>query len=310
MSWILLAVLAYLLLAIVNLADKFLLDKVITSARVYTFLVNTAGLLILLFAPWYLYWPGWHLFGINIAIGALFPLGLWLMYASLKNGEPSKVLVLIGGSVPVFTLLLSLFVLGERFTAYQWLSLIGLIAGAGLIAYLPAKTTWLTRLIDWLKLDNDREAMGLVEALMAALIFAIVLVASKSLYQTQSFMSAFIWLRIGSAAAVLTMLFSPRLRQELADGFSNLRGKAGGAFLANQGLAAIGFSLQNYAIFLGSVAIVNAMQGVQYAFLLIFGALLSIFKPKLIKEKITTAILVQKILAIALISISLYLLVI
>ena len=77
-------------------------------------------------------------------------------------------------------------------------------------------------------------------------------------------------------------------------------------FFSNQGIAAIGFLLQNYAIFLGSVAIVNALQGVQFAFLLVLGGLISVFFPKLLKENVSKMVIIQKILAIVLISLGLY----
>ena len=68
----------------------------------------------------------------------------------------------------------------------------------------------------------------------------------------------------------------------------------------------IGFLLQNYAIFLGSVALVNALQGVQYAFLLVLGGLISVFYPNLLKENISTKVVIQKLTAVLLISIGLY----
>ncbi|MEZ4180586.1 MAG: hypothetical protein R3B41_03715, partial [Candidatus Doudnabacteria bacterium] len=66
--------------------------------------------------------------------------------------------------------------------------------------------------------------------------------------------------------------------------------------------------LQNFAISLGSVTIVNAMQGTQYAILLIGTVILSKKFPQILKEKITTEIMIQKIAAIILISTGLVLL--
>ena len=64
--------------------------------------------------------------------------------------------------------------------------------------------------------------------------------------------------------------------------------------------------LQNYAISLGSVTLVNAMQGTQYAFLLVMAILLSRYYPRVLKEQISFAIFLQKIAAIILISGGLY----
>ncbi|MBU2575664.1 hypothetical protein KKF64_01050, partial [Patescibacteria group bacterium] len=66
---------------------------------------------------------------------------------------------------------------------------------------------------------------------------------------------------------------------------------------------ALGFVLVNYSISLASVSLVNAMQGAQYAFLLLMIILLAKKFPKIMSEKLTGAVLAQKIFAIILISI-------
>jgi hypothetical protein len=65
--------------------------------------------------------------------------------------------------------------------------------------------------------------------------------------------------------------------------------------------------IQNYAVYLGPVAIINAMQGIQYAFLLVFGIFFTVFFPKILKEDISKKIIYKKVLAILLIAIGLYL---
>ena len=62
--------------------------------------------------------------------------------------------------------------------------------------------------------------------------------------------------------------------------------------------------LQNWAIFLAPlvyVAIINALQGINYAFLLVFIIFLSLKFPKILKEEVSREILFQKIIAILLI---------
>jgi len=71
--------------------------------------------------------------------------------------------------------------------------------------------------------------------------------------------------------------------------------------------------LQNWAIALAPlafVAVISALQGVQYVFLLIFAVLLSLKSPQILKEEISRKILFQKVIAILLIAGGLTLLVI
>jgi len=81
-----------------------------------------------------------------------------------------------------------------------------------------------------------------------------------------------------------------------------------GGWLTNQGLGALGFLGQAYAISIPgvSVALVSALQSVQYALILIFATLLSVFQPKMIKEYISAKVITQKVFALIFIAIGLY----
>jgi drug/metabolite transporter (DMT)-like permease len=306
MNWLLIAIAAYLILAIVNLADKFLLEKVVPSAKTYTFLVGIMGLIVIVIAPWYLSWPGLYLWLGNIIVGALFPGALLLLYRSLKIGDASKIIPLVGGIVPVFTILLAFVFLGERFLLMQWIAIVYLLLGTVMLAYLPASNNLWSRMLHWFGLTSKKNKTAVVTAIMAGLVFALFFVGSKFLYDQQAFLSSFIWIRLGTFLASLSLLIPKKIRHEIFHGLKGLKQKKSVLFFSNQGLAAIGFLLQNYAIFLGSVAVVNALQGVQYAFLLVLGGLISVFFPKLLKENISKTIIIQKILAVVLISLGLY----
>ena len=73
----------------------------------------------------------------------------------------------------------------------------------------------------------------------------------------------------------------------------------------SKGLSALAFISLNNAIFLGSVSLVNALQGVQYVFLLMIALVLSKQFPQIIKEQISQGAVLQKIMAILLIALGL-----
>ncbi|MBT4516775.1 MAG: DMT family transporter [Candidatus Komeilibacteria bacterium] len=306
MDWLAIAIAAYLILAVVNLADKFLLENVVPSAKTYTFLVGAMGLIVIVIAPWFLTWPGVSLLLGNLLVGALFPGALLLLYRSLKIGDASKIIPLIGGVVPIFTILLAYLFLGERFLTMQWVAIIYLLLGTVMLAYLPASNTLWSKMLHWFGLKGTKNKTAVITAIAAGIVFAIFFVGSKFLYDSQPFLSSFIWIRIGTFLATLSLLIPRKVRKEIFHGLKSLKHKNSALFFSNQGIAAIGFLLQNYAIFLGSVAIVNALQGVQYAFLLVLGGLISAFFPKLLKENVSKMIIIQKILAVILISMGLY----
>ncbi|MCX6797695.1 MAG: EamA family transporter [Candidatus Falkowbacteria bacterium] len=311
MSWLVAAVVAYFILAVVNLLDKFLIDNVLKSAKAYAFIVCFLGLLIFVAAPWFLEWPGWGLFSMNILIGFIFAIALWLLYEALQRGEAARILVFIGGTTPVFSLLLSYLIFHEVYRANQYGGILLLLLGVLVIALLPRHRSFASRVLCHLRLSQNHGSGGLWLALFSALAYSLYFLSSKYSYSFQSFASAFIWSRLGAAIFVSFFLLVRRNRREIiasfTSGHSQKRNK--GLVFLNQSLGATGFIFQNYAIFLGSVALVNALQGVQYAFLLVISAGLALLAPKLLRETFSWPIVLQKTLAVILVFSGLYLLV-
>ncbi len=148
-------------------------------------------------------------------------------------------------------------------------------------------------------------ARGYLYAIIAALVFAVSFVITKQVFIEQNFVSGFVWSRLGGFIAAMAILLIPAERYNI---FSAKGGPASGGhtavlFLTGQVAGGLGFVLVNYAISLASVSLVNAMQGVQYVFLLIMIAFLGRKFPKVLSEKLSGGVLVQKLAAIALISI-------
>jgi drug/metabolite transporter (DMT)-like permease len=310
MSWFWIAILSYFLLAIVNLTDKFLIDNVLRSSKTYAFLVCFLGALIFLAAPWLLHFPGFFLLGANLITGAIFAAAIFFLYEALRRGEAARTIILIGGLIPVFSTLISWLFLGATFGAGELLGLIFLLIGIFLVAFLPGRHSFWEKL--WLSFrSEDYKKNSLLLILLASLFYALFFTATKYVYGAQEFWSAFIWVRLGAFITVLFFLFDAKSRQEI---FNNLKGDDGKKhknkniflFLANQGLGSSSFVLQNYAIFLGPVALITALQGVQYAIMMFFAFFLGLFF-KEYKEKFSWRVLIQKIIALMFISLGLYL---
>ena len=99
------------------------------------------------------------------------------------------------------------------------------------------------------------------------------------------------------------LLFSADVKEEILKK-GKIIPKSAGLYFLDQGLGGGANILQNWAIALAPlvyVAIVNALAGTQYVFLLIFTIFLSLKFPKILKEKVSREILLQKIVAILLI---------
>lgn len=298
MSWLNIAIIGYFFLALANVGDKLLISRAIRPV-VYTFFTCLLGLLVFVLAPWGLAWPGFYQLLICLATGIVFFIALFLLFKAISIAEVSRVVTIVGGLTPLFVFTFSYFFLGERLDISEITVFIMLIAGIVLVSVGEKRTLVFSK-------------KAILMALFSAFFYAGFYSLSKYIYFKQSFISGFIWIRVGAFLGTLAFLTRSSWRRAIIKAVSGqtqaISTKIKLLFLSNQTVGALGFILTNYAIALGSVTLVNAMQGVQYAFVLILTIFIVKKFPQLLREKITGRILVQKILAICLIGIGLVLL--
>lgn len=286
--YIIIAIIAYSLYAINGIIDKFLLSKAVRSPAVYAFFIGITGPFTFVLAPFGLKFISFGNLLIAILGGAAFIWALYFLYKATIQTSISRILPIEGGLVPVFTLVFAYIILDERLLGTQLIAFIFLVIGAIIISLREDKTGWHAR------------AFG--NAIIAASLFALSFVLTKYTYDHSNFISGLIWTRLGFFVVALIFLIPKSVRHAIFN--APKQTTAGNKYLyygARVTGSLSGF-LQNYAISLGSVTIVNAMQGTQYALLLIGTIFLSKYYPKILKEKVSRAILAQKILAIVLIA--------
>lgn len=316
MTWAIVAILSYFILAIVFLIDKHLLTKVIPNPKVYAFYVGTLGISVLILAPFIgFYVPEFSQVILSLLVGALFIYGLFWFYKTLQLFEPSRVIPAIGGLTPLFSfILIYIFTLGEEVLYFKELiAFILLVFGAVLISIKKEK------LIDLKSLKFSA---------ITAFFLSLPFVLMKYVFLAQPFWNGFIWRSIGGflMAICIFVLFS-EVRKEVLKKFTSqplnhseknkintekekLPKKTIILFLSNQVAGAGAAILQNWAIALAPliyIPFISALQGTQYIFLFILTIFLSLTWPfwseKIgLKEEISRKIILQKIIAIILIS--------
>ena len=198
----------------------------------------------------------------------------------------------VGGILPIFTLVLIYFFSWGKETLGIWQvsAFLFLILGTVLIAYQKSK-----------RLSSKSIKISIISAFFLALSF----VSAKFVYINYPFLLGLIWMKWGGVLMALTFLASSELRKGLLEQRVGLQKKTIAIFFSSQAAGAGAHILQNWAIALAPlmyVAFINALQGVQYAFLLIFAVLLSWRFPQILKEEIAKEVIFQKIIAILLIS--------
>lgn len=299
MLWLIITILAYFLLAAVFLVDKYLLVGPIPNPKVYSFYIGVLGIAVLALVPFidfYLLEP-LHFVWAFIS-GASFVLAIYWFFKGLKVFEPSRMVPAVGGILPIFTFLLVYLFSGGQETLKFWetTAFILLICGSFFIVYKKSKK---------ISLKSFRISV------VAAFFFALSFVFAKYIYLEHSFLLGLVWIRLGGVLMALMLLFGPKLRKELFQQRIGFQKKTAIIFFSSQATGAGAGILQNWAIALAPlsyIAFINALQGVQYVFLLIMAVFLSLKFPQIIKEEVSRETILQKIIAIILISIGLIIL--
>lgn len=317
--WLFITISAYFINAGVYVADKFLLSKKIHSSIAYAFYVGVWSVFnigLLLFWPWL---PNLRELILDLLAGLLFLVTLVFWYKALHQSEASRVVPIVGALVPIFSFILSFVFLGEALSQQQLIAFIVLICGGALISIKRTKVYSYQRVI-----TRFREIIGdimgdlparfqptgrlIVNSVAAAVFFAAYYVLMKYVYLHQPFIGSFIWSRLGSFVGVLLMLFVPGWRYLI---FKQQQGMKTPKnilfFLVVRLLAAAAFIMINWAISLGNVAIVNALQGVQYLFLFVIILLISNKFPKMLNEQLGGGVLLQKVIGTLMVCLGLYL---
>ena len=297
MDWLLITILSYFLLAVVFLVDKYFLTSSIPNPKVYVFYVGALGILSLVLAPFVgFYIPGISQIILGLLAGAAFIFGLFWFYKGLSLFEASRIIPAVGGLIPLFTFGFFYIFSGgkESMSLQEIVAFLFLISGSVLIVSEKEKFVNLK---------------SLKISLIASFFVSLSSVLIKYVYLSLPFWSGFIWKNIGGfLVALCFFIIFPQIKKEIFKKREKSNPKTATVFLANQAMGGGASVLQNWAIALAPliyVAFINALQGIQYVFLLIFTVLLSVKFPQLLKEEISGKIIFQKAAAILVIGLGL-----
>jgi uncharacterized membrane protein len=305
--WFVVAVVGHLANASSFIIDKILLRKSFRRPATYAGIVGATGALAVVLFPFGVAIPdAWGWFWMILS-GTTFVVSLLLFFGALAAGEASRVVPIIGSLIPVLTLIGTSTLFGERLSTNQLIGFALLVASTIILAGGAAHTRM------------SRNAIIL--AVTSAALFAVSSVAAKAGYDGYGFVTSFTWSRLaGVVAAVAILIWDPKAEKEFAEAVHphGVHGhaptaakverghKAVWAFVIGQSLGALGFLGVQIALSLGSAALVNALQAVQYV-LLVAVALLLRNKAHLLGEDLTHRTIMRKLFAIFVVGVGLWL---
>lgn len=300
MSWLVAAIVGHLLNAVAFIIDKTLLSSAFKRSGTYAAVIGLLSSTILILLP--LVNPN-QTPAVWVAImifGSVFIIAMWAFFEALSRAETSRIVPVVGSLIPIFTLIDSAIFVNERLAPRIFLGL----------AFLLAATILLTRGGEK-KRRLDLMTLGL--CISAAFLFAASSVSGKYAFSHAPFMDAFVLSRVFSIAiAIAIPLFLPAVREEIRSLIKPKSGQGPGPkhaalMFVGQACGALGFVGVQYAISLGSATVVNALQAVQYAAIVLVAWFGGAKLAALLKEEHSQKAILLKVVAIALVGIGLVL---
>lgn len=299
MSFLPIAVVAYIFNAGALLVDKILLRTTLPNPITYTFYVNVLQILAIFLIPFGFRFSWDNSTYFAVASGLVGILAFYTYFSSLRKAEASTVGPVVGTFNPLFSLLIGSLFLSQILTRDQHIAFFVLMIGTLIL-------TWNF----WEKGVKLNRPFLLMVA--SGFFFGVSYVLLRQAFLGMSFLDGFIISRLAAGGFALLFLLFPEARIQIFAKKQTSQGITPKSTLvllgAGQIMGALSVTLITFGISLANPALVNALFGVQYLVILIASLVLAKKNPHLLDEKLSKNIILQKVIGALVISLGLYLL--
>jgi len=283
---IFLIIFQYLVLASLDVSDKFLITKRKLEPFKYTFFTVGTGVVLLFIWPWVYAHLSLRFVLFDVAAGGWFSLAALVFYWALSEGEVSRVVPFVYGFVTVFDIIFQQVFKISDIHLQQFAAFCLLVPGALLLTYKKGKFL------------GKHAALKL---LAAAMISAYNLLWHFS-SRFGPVLNGLMWNRVGASLMVLAFLLLPLARKRIfATEHVEKKINTSFVFLAKQLVGGLNFVFISFLYATASVPVVDSLQGFRYIFLLSGSLFLSRKHKHIIEEDVDKHTIRQKLIAIGLI---------
>ncbi len=304
MTWLILATVGQFLNAIVAIFDKYIVsengkEEPVLKPFIYAFYTCLlTGAWVLIYLLGFLPLPeAWHVpsfsnvehpslvvVALSLLAAYTFFFALVSMYGALRRADASDVMPVIGAVSAVATFGLSYYFLDGVLSQTFIFGILLLSLGT----FLVSRTRF-----------DYKIALVTIHS---GLFFALHYIAMKGLFNETSFDNAFFWTRVAFVSFALSMLLVPSWLEKV-------RNQAASAGSSSRWLVILAKLVAGVAAFLilkatdwGDVAVVQALDGLKYAFIIVLSLFFSRFIPGIDDEVYDVKTVVRKIVYITLIT--------
>lgn len=283
MSWILIATVAQFINAVVAVVDKYLVTDEKRMPRpfvyaYYTCLATAFWLLIypLGLIPWFsdmgapsLYrvqLPTLEVVALSFFSAYTFFMAIVSLYGSLKRAETSDVMPVVGAVSAIVSFGLSYLFLDANYShSFIW-GVVLLATGTFAVSSLRFS------------------ANIALASIHSGLFFALHYIAMKGIFITTNFDDGFFWSRIALVLFALSWLLVPNYLDLIREQRKKTSRNTGLLVFGNKILAGVAAFMLLKATDWGDVAIVQAIDGIKFVFILLITILLANWLPRSVRE--------------------------
>jgi drug/metabolite transporter (DMT)-like permease len=286
MEWYIFALLAPAFWAMNNVFIKFLITNKYKSyfPLIFTVILCDAvfAVGVLVFGTVTYSFP----YSLLALTAGLMPLtAFWFYSKALITEEVSRIATLFQ-LIPVFVVFLSVIFLNEILGIQRYLG-IGLIVTASI-------------LISYKKADKNPFSGALKFMIPFGIVIAAYTITDKTLLGYLDYWTVFFWNLLGTFLGALFLLALPKPRTEITKTVATIGKKAVFTTFIGEGLYVIGTICSLIALSLTDASLASSLFGLQPFYVFFYTIILSLFLPRILKEKINKETLLLKASAVAL----------
>lgn len=293
MNWFLIGLIPPALWSITNYVDKYLIGKYFKNSTagslvIFTGIVGIIPAIIVLIT-------GHNPFAIDLSsiiiltLCGIIYISSFIPYYQAMTLEDTSIVVPLWQMIPVISFIFGYFFLGEQLSINQIVGGMMIIISAALIN------------LDFKKVKFNKRVFLLMT--LSSVMYAVAGVIIKSkINQNIDFWTVVFWQYLGySLTSILTFILIKKYRQQF---ISIIRENNIKVLLINGFSECLNFSanlILTYAITLIPLALAWTLNGFQPVFVFIYGLVLTLVFPKIIKEDLSTQNIIKKIIFITII---------
>ncbi|MFH1292474.1 MAG: DMT family transporter [bacterium] len=287
MFWIILAISSHFFWALGNIGDKYIVGHRVKNPFVYLVWFTFTGIFVLLVIPFINFdIPPTNILLLLILAGAVYFFGGLPYIKAMQIEEPTRVNVW-WNLIPLFSLFIGWVFLGEVFNQIQIFAFILLVTGA-FIASIHARGK---------KIIFSKAVWYMMIACLSFTLYATIF---RYCMRYISFTNGFVLTHLIMFGFSFILFFWKKFRSDFVYEIKHANINLLILVLVMASLAHFGAFLNQWALSLGPVALVFAMEGFQVIFVFAIATLLSLFLPGIVKEELDKKNILLKLTALSL----------